>query len=27
MGEWMENGEIPSDYEMIGGIVQDICVR
>jgi len=27
LGEWMEYGEIPSDYEMIGAIVQDICIH
>lgn len=25
IGEWMEQGEIPADYEHIGAIVQDIC--
>lgn len=25
LGTWMENGEVPADWDMIGGIVQDIC--
>lgn len=25
LGEWMEEGELPKDYDYIGGIVQDIC--
>ena len=25
IGEWVENGEIPDDIEMLGKIVQDIC--
>jgi len=25
IGEWAENGEIPADMEMLGGIIQDIC--
>ncbi|MBU2700799.1 glucuronate isomerase [Sporomusaceae bacterium BoRhaA] len=25
LGEWMEKGEVPNDWDMIGGIVQDIC--
>jgi len=25
VGGWMENGEVPADWDMIGGIVQDIC--
>ncbi len=24
-GEWVENGEVPADWDMIGGIIQDIC--
>ncbi|MNM90455.1 Uronate isomerase [compost metagenome] len=24
-GEWMEEGELPKDYDYIGGIIQDIC--
>ncbi|WP_339157619.1 glucuronate isomerase [Paenibacillus sp. FSL W8-0186] len=24
-GEWIEEGELPADYDYIGGIVQDIC--
>lgn len=26
-GEWIEEGELPADYDYIGGIVQDICYR
>lgn len=26
-GEEMRNGEIPQDFELVGGIVQDICYR
>ena len=25
IGEWVENGEYPEDYEMLGSIVEDIC--
>jgi len=25
LGTWMENGEIPNDFEMVGGIVKNIC--
>ena len=25
IGEWVENGEVPADQEMLGEIVQDIC--
>ncbi len=25
LGEWMERGEIPRDFDLVGGIVQDIC--
>ena len=25
LGEWIENGEIPDDFEHIGRLVQDIC--
>ncbi|MER2049664.1 MAG: glucuronate isomerase, partial [Solibacillus sp.] len=25
IGEWVENGEFPEDYELLGTIVQDIC--
>lgn len=24
-GEWVENGEVPADWDMIGGMIQDIC--
>jgi glucuronate isomerase len=24
-GTDMENGEIPNDFDLVGGIVQDIC--
>jgi glucuronate isomerase len=24
-GEWVESGEVPADWDMIGGIIQDIC--
>mgnify|MGYP001036183711 CR=1 FL=1 len=27
LGEDMENGELPGDMEMVGGMVQDICYR
>jgi glucuronate isomerase len=27
LGDGMENGEIPEDYSLVGGIVQDICWR
>ena len=25
MGSWMENGEYPADFALVGGLVQDIC--
>ena len=25
IGEWVENGEFPEDYELLGTVVQDIC--
>lgn len=25
LGTWIENGEVPADWDMVGGIVQDIC--
>ena len=25
LGEWVENGEYPADYDMVGGMVSDIC--
>jgi glucuronate isomerase len=25
IGTWVENGELPADYDMLGGIVKDIC--
>jgi glucuronate isomerase len=25
LGEWVENGEVPNDMELLGGIVQGIC--
>ncbi len=25
LGEWMENGEYPDNFAMVGGMVQDIC--
>lgn len=25
VGEWLENGEYPSDFVTVGGVVQDIC--
>ncbi|VBB05789.1 metal-dependent hydrolase [Lucifera butyrica] len=25
LGGWMENGEVPADWDMMGGMVQDIC--
>lgn len=25
LGEWVENGEVPKDYQLLGKIVQDIC--
>ena len=25
LGKWVENGEYPEDYEMLGSIVEDIC--
>ncbi|MBR2568266.1 MAG: glucuronate isomerase, partial [Paenibacillus sp.] len=25
IGQWVEHGEVPADYELLGGIVQDIC--
>lgn len=27
IGEWVENGEVPNDMEMLGGIVQGICYQ
>lgn len=27
LGEWADNGEVPADPELLGGIVQDICYR
>ena len=27
VGGWMENGEIPDDFDTFGGMVQDICYR
>ena len=24
LGTWMENGEIPADFDLVGGMVQDI---
>jgi glucuronate isomerase len=27
LGEWVENGEFPQDYDILGEIVQDICYR
>jgi len=27
LGEWADNGEVPADMELLGGIVQDICYR
>lgn len=27
LGEWVENGEVEDDMELLGGIVQDICYR
>lgn len=26
-GEWIKDGELPADYDYIGGIIQDICYR
>jgi len=25
IGEWVENGELPDDFELLGNIVQGIC--
>ena len=25
LGQWIENGECPADYELVGNMVQDIC--
>ncbi|AWE07249.1 glucuronate isomerase [Lysinibacillus sp. 2017] len=25
IGEWVENGEFPADYELLGNIIKDIC--
>lgn len=25
LGEWVENGEVPNDQKLLGGIVEDIC--
>lgn len=25
IGEWVENGEFPADYKILGKIVEDIC--
>lgn len=25
IGEWVENGEVPRDMELLGSIVQGIC--
>ncbi len=27
VGSWVEGGEAPADYDMLGGMVQDICFR
>jgi glucuronate isomerase len=27
IGGWIENGEVPADFEMLGGMTQDICYR
>ncbi len=27
LGRWVENGEYPDDWELLGGLVQDICYR
>ena len=27
LGGWMADGEYPADYELVGGLVQDICFR
>jgi glucuronate isomerase len=27
VGGWMESGSVPSDYDALGGIIQDICYR
>jgi len=27
IGEWIENGEVPANWDRMGGIVQDICVN
>jgi glucuronate isomerase len=27
LGSWVEQGEIPADFELLGGIVTDICFR
>jgi len=27
IGGWIENGEAPADFELLGGMVQDICYR
>ncbi|CAM3594175.1 MULTISPECIES: glucuronate isomerase [Paenibacillus] len=26
-GDWIKEGELPADYDFIGGIIQDICYR
>jgi len=25
IGKWVENGEYPSDFKTLGGLVEDIC--
>ena len=25
LGEWTERGELPTDYDLLGGMVEDIC--
>jgi glucuronate isomerase len=27
IGGWVENGEFPQDYDILGGIVEDISYR
>ena len=27
LGGWMEQGEAPMDFDLMGGMVQDICCR
>jgi glucuronate isomerase len=27
IGSWVERGEAPADYGLLGGIVEDICYR